>query len=229
MKRRAFTLIELLVVISVIALLIGILLPSLSSARRAAQRTTCATHLRQISQATGSYLADFKDTYYWRFRHPDGTYDIDNYGMDWYVYGGRGSGNSYSGSQPIFNDPTLRPLNAYVNGDVEIFRCPHDTEGQAWSMGSTHFEWVGNSYTFNAAGWPGTIQDPANLKGLAQFRQVDVIAPAQTVMYLDTSLHKSPGSWHGDNGNIALVDGHVVFHKLPDETDANFSWSVAAP
>ncbi len=60
-KHKGFTLIELLVVISIIALLVGILLPALGAARSAARRIACASNARQIGIAHISYGTENDD------------------------------------------------------------------------------------------------------------------------------------------------------------------------
>ena len=53
-----FTLIELLVVISIIALLIGLLLPALTTAREHARASVCMSHMQHLGYAMANYVAD---------------------------------------------------------------------------------------------------------------------------------------------------------------------------
>lgn len=76
-RRRGFTLVELLVVVSIIALLISILLPSLRKARDQAKSVKCAANVRQVGQSVSIYLAESNSFYppsYVYPRDPQGSW-----------------------------------------------------------------------------------------------------------------------------------------------------------
>ncbi len=76
-NQKAFTIIELLVVVSIIALLIGILLPAIGKARDRAHQTRSMANLRTLGQAHATYAAEWNDNQW-----TTGPHNLAEYGTD---------------------------------------------------------------------------------------------------------------------------------------------------
>ena len=174
----AFTLIELLVVVSILALLISILLPSLSRAREQARAAVCGSNQRQLAIANDLYAADNRHCYC------PGAADFMPTNLH------RWHGARDHPSQPF--DGHRGPLVRYLGPEGDIRRCPSlkieipDGDPRRFEMNcggyGYNLAFVGRRLTKTASGSYKVETDRVG----AQTDRVG--APAQTIMFADSAF-----------------------------------------
>ncbi|MCG3177976.1 MAG: hypothetical protein BIFFINMI_00299 [Phycisphaerae bacterium] len=169
--RRGFTLIELMVVIGIIALLIGILMPSLGAAREVARSAKCASNLRQLGLAAAMYLKDNNGQFppFRLDKNANGSVAVAGVGNGlkirprWFALLG-----PYTES--VFNPPS--PTDDRQNVASPVYTCPSVpawTDERNYPYGY-NYQFLGNS---RVRGGGGTINFPVN--------EMNVPAPERTV------------------------------------------------
>ena len=227
LQKKAFTLVELLVVIAVIALLMGLLMPALSMARKQGQRAVCQNNLHQQYIACSMYMDDYEGYFPW--------VKTENLSATCYFLWGGKKGSEWA------SQSSVRFLNPYVclQGEVDtdteekqlqIFKCPAD-KGQRpgnydRDRNPTVWDCVGCSYLPN---FTANSNIKINSGGLWEKKITQVKNSHKLILVRDFSFlayFSSPeGSyggepfayyyWHNGKvngwGNVTFVDGHTEF------------------
>jgi len=156
-RKNGFTLIELLVVISIIALLLAILLPSLQGAKRSAQSIICASNLRQLSTGWNIYAQQNNGSIVpgrtSKFSGSENIYWVgngDQYRPRWFVQMGAEAG-FYA-----YDKPSTDPADDNTKTvDNRLFICPTKPDwinNRNYTYGY-NYQFLGNSrFKVDAAG-----------------------------------------------------------------------------
>lgn len=241
-----FTLIELLVVISIIALLLGLLLPALGSARETGRGAVCLSNVRQLVLANTSYAQDNTGFYV-----PAAENIFTDNLKRW--HGTRNTPGTGSDEDNTF-DPTRGPLADYIGHTGEVRHCPtfedqldHDAPGFEVGTGGYGYN---NAYIGGRNDRFGTSSRSANHTA----HTGEVQQPTDTVMFTDAAFFKTiagqsllieysfaetpliqqfpnqtPTQWHApsihfrhkDATRAAWTDGHVTSETM-DYTHPQF-------
>jgi len=191
MQRKAFTLIELLVVIAVIAVLMGILMPALQSARDHAKRTHCLSNVKTLSLGYLMYKDDndnklvpgHTDPGNWVLRPPSGTATMEQ----------------------KLNTIRNGLLYPYVGETIDVYRCPAD-----FRLKNADFD------AFRSYSLPGGANGESNpAKVTKAIKYSDIKRPAEKYLFLEDIDPRgyNIGSWIMDFGPDRWIDPLAVWHK----------------
>jgi prepilin-type N-terminal cleavage/methylation domain-containing protein/prepilin-type processing-associated H-X9-DG protein len=203
-ERKGFTLIELLVVISIIALLLSVILPSLGKVKQKAQGLVCRTHLKDMGTMTNLYMQANNNRF------------VSNQ----YAAGGTGSNagrwTTRLGKYYEMNDDSAGGHDRY---NTEIFFCPvewrkrkvADEEGRTDYFGQN----AGYYYEIN-----GLICDSGDL------------AVTYKCKFSKSTTWMNPASlplFHDANSDVPAFKLTTWDQMYPAQNLANYGWQLGDP
>ncbi len=231
-RSRGFTLIEVLVVVAIIALLISILLPSLSAAKEQARMTACQSHMKSMATSFVVWSSEHKG------RLPGvRSQSVTGLGpVNWLGPYNEGA---------IVIQPRKGAIFRHMGGMAKAYLCPSD-ELERYAADGTKYQ-ATHSYTFHSllagastewlAGAHRLKESPYDSGDhtgagtpLTAFEHVPMIVEEDFVYSKQPVAEASDGSWSNIDGladrhlgkdskggmaNIGYVDTHVGRVQLP--------------
>jgi len=234
----AFTLVELLVVIGVIVILVGLLMPVVALARRAAGQAQCASNLRQWAFAVNAYAQQNND---WLPRRGQGRMPTQT--LSWYD-------DWFNELPPFLGQQTYQDLVASGQmpqiGDSSIWICP-----QLYGSANVYGNLFGYAMNMALSVRNAPLPDRIDKIGSASTMVFMADGPAgycSTIPFVSTPAAPAPFNpvpRHNGHVNIAFLDGHVsafdakyvgcnvagdpVHPDACDQPDLRWYWYVPGP